>query len=224
MDTAQGRFLVSPVSHLGYQLAHGQYESGMTAVLEQYLRPGSVFIDLGANEGYFTVIGSRLVGRKGTVIAVEPQSRVQPAIRANLTLNECHNVRVIQALISSRTEKVRLYLTPGLSTGGSGIYRNTQYPLPTETAQGFSFADFMDSTGLDTCDLMKVDIEGAEYDVFMNAGDILKRGLIRNIALEIHEPCLARRGLSGSRLHECLLDCGYKMNEAHENRVYNFVG
>ena len=45
VETAYGKFLVSPVSHLGYQLSHGGYEPAMTAALGMHLRQGDVFVD-----------------------------------------------------------------------------------------------------------------------------------------------------------------------------------
>lgn len=38
------------------------------------LERGGVFVDIGANEGFYTILGARLTGAKGTVIAVEPQA------------------------------------------------------------------------------------------------------------------------------------------------------
>jgi FkbM family methyltransferase len=224
LPTPEGRFLVSPVSHLGWQLAEGPYEPSTTAVLKHYLKPGDVFIDLGANEGYFTVIGSALVGNKGRVIALEPQSRLMNVIHANLALNSCLNVNVIQAVVSAKTETMNLHLAPGLSTGGSSLSRNTRYRLPTEQVQSFALSEFLEKAGIGHCDLMKVDIEGAEYDVFMHAEPVLRAGIIRNIALEIHDSILERQGQSGAILHEWIVGCGYRMNADPGNRVYTFVG
>lgn len=51
VNTKHGRFLLNPVSRLGYCLMNGEFEPSTTSVLGHYLKPGSVFIDLGANEG-----------------------------------------------------------------------------------------------------------------------------------------------------------------------------
>jgi FkbM family methyltransferase len=222
INTRHGAFLANPMSNLGHQLEKGEYEPGMRAVLELHLKPGGVFMDLGANEGYFSVIASALVGRKGTVIAVEPQSRLQNIIQANLTMNGCHNVRLMNAVISSKTEKVQLHLTPEANPGGSSLFRPTRYRLRAEQVQSFSLADCVDRTGIAICDLMKVDIEGSEYDVFFDAGDILKTGIIRHIALEIHNSILARRGLSGDHLHQRIQSYGYSLNDTLGNWVYTF--
>jgi hypothetical protein len=118
VQTTEGAFWVDPVSDFGWTLANGGYESEMKAVLERYLQPGCTFIDLGANEGYFSVVASRLVGPRGKVISVEPQSRLQNIIRTNLDLNKCANVRVVKAALSAQSGTVTLELAPDINTGG----------------------------------------------------------------------------------------------------------
>ena len=70
---------------------------------------------------------------------------------------------------------MRLHLTRGANTGGSSLFLLTKYALPTEEVQSFTLADFLANSGIGRCDLLKVDIEGAEYDVFMNAENVLRR-------------------------------------------------
>ena len=83
-------------------------------MLRKYLAPGAVFVELGANEGYFTVLASQLVGPQGIVIAIEPRSRLQSVITANLEANNCRNVRVGKAVVSSKTQKVSLALASAI--------------------------------------------------------------------------------------------------------------
>jgi len=71
---------------------------------------------------------------------------------------------------------------------------------------------------------MKVDIEGAEYDVFMSAADVLKKGLIQNIALEFHPSMLERRGLRAADLHNHMIQCGYEVDTELGPSVYSFSG
>ncbi|MEP6714094.1 MAG: hypothetical protein ABJC09_00890, partial [Terriglobia bacterium] len=101
IETRYGRFSVNPMSRFGHKLSTlGEYEPSTTAVLTRYLEPGGTFIDMGANEGYFSVIGSGLVGPRGRVFAVEPQARLQSVLKANFALNDSHNVELIDAVIS----------------------------------------------------------------------------------------------------------------------------
>jgi len=53
----------------------GIWEPGETALLEEYLEPGMVVVDVGAHTGYFSILCGRLVGADGLVVAFEPDPR-----------------------------------------------------------------------------------------------------------------------------------------------------
>ena len=228
IQTEHGAFHVNPASYLGSAVLHGTYEPQTTAILRRFLKPGGVFVDLGANEGYFSVVASRLVGSEGKVFTVEPQSRLQEVIKANLAANDCSNVRLVRCVVSGNTELVRLSLSPDTNTGSSSLFQQAKYPLPSEEVQSYSLRDFLDSFEITHCDLAKIDIEGAEYDLLMPATDILRRGILKHIAIEIHHPILSNRGLSGEKLEQHLLACGYEVNKEIEPCdypvVFSFVG
>ena len=224
VKSEHGTFFVAPMSQLGFHLRYGEYEAATTAILRNSLAPGAVFVDLGANEGYFTVLASRLVGPQGIVIAVEPQSRLQGVITANLEANNCRNVRLVKAVVSSRTERVNLALTSAINNGSSSLFKHTKYPLPTEEVQSFTLGDLFASIEVKRCDLMKMDIEGSEYDALTGAQEVLKRGIIRLMTIEVHDSILERRGLSWNRAHEVILECGYRLTDKCERAVYTFAG
>jgi FkbM family methyltransferase len=224
VHTEHGTFFVAPMSQLGFHLRHGEYEAATTAVLRKCLTPGDVFVDLGANEGYFTVLASQLVGPQGIVIAIEPQSRLQSVITANLEANNCRNVRVVKAVVSSKTQKVSLALASATNNGSSSLFKHTKYPLPREEVQSFTLGDLFASIEVKRCDLLKMDIEGAEYDALTGAHELLKRGIIRNMTIEVHDSILERRGLSWGRVHEVILECGYRSTDKCNRAVYSFPG
>jgi hypothetical protein len=126
--TRQGRFFVDPLSDLGRQLLEdGDYEPEMALILENYLSSGAVFLDLGANEGYFTVVASRLCGASGQVYAVEPQGRCVKVIQENCRLNGCANVTILPVAVSDQAGQITLYLHSSINTGAPpGIER----PVP----------------------------------------------------------------------------------------------
>ena len=111
-------------------------------------------------------------------------------------------MRLIQAVVSTVTGTVQIQLSPDIDTGATSLFRGTKYPLNTESVPSFTIAEFLNRTEVERCDLIKVDVEGAEYDIFMGAEQVLKAGVLRNIALEIHNGIVETRGLSGLRLHE----------------------
>ncbi len=89
ISTSEGLFWIDPVSVFGYEISRkGVYEASMLGTLDRFLAPGATFVDVGANEGYFSVAAAKRCGRSGRIIAVEPQQRLQPIIRENLRINE----------------------------------------------------------------------------------------------------------------------------------------
>lgn len=221
--TDSGTFFVNPVSEFGSIIVRGDhYEPEMKNVLLRYLKEGSVFIDLGANEGYFSIIASRYVGANGRVIAVEPQSRLRSVIDANIGANNCRNIQLIRAAIFSQTGQVDIRLSSDRNTGSTSLYRTTKYLLPLEKVPSLTLAELLEKNGIDHCDLMKIDIEGAEYDVLIGAEATLRQGRIRHIAVEFHNALLERHGSSARHLHEWIVSCGYQMNDVPGPSVYTF--
>ena len=58
----------------------------------------------------------------------------------------------------------------------------------------------------------------------MNAGEVLRSGIIRRLVVEIHNAILEARGLRGRDLHEFLLGCGYTMDDSLGPWVYSQAG
>ena len=87
------RMWVDTTEVAGRMLAtSGVWEPHVTAVVRQLLGPGDVFVDVGANIGYFTLLGARLVGSRGRVHALEPSARAYPELVANIERNGLTNV------------------------------------------------------------------------------------------------------------------------------------
>src|SRR5262245_45001077 len=136
VQTDAGVFRVDPISHLGHALIKfGSYVPDMMQILRRFLRPGATFVDLGANEGYYTVLAGRLVGPDGIAIAIEPQSRLLPIIKDNVALNDLQNVKLVQAAVSDYDGSAQLYLAPDVNSGSSGLERTTRYRLNTESTR-----------------------------------------------------------------------------------------
>lgn len=224
LRTPQGTFSVSPVSRFGDCLLKTlQYEPGMVEVLRRHLAAGDTFVDLGSNEGYFAVIASKLVGVKGRVVAVEPQSRLQPVIAENLRVNGCQNVTVYPVLLGPRCGRGSITLSTEISPGASSMYTEHMRGrslLHTECVESLTLEALFDRAHIERCDLMKVDIEGAEWDMFWNAGRFLKSRRVRKMAVELHNGIFAARGVSGLDLHNFILSCGYVLDDSLGPWVY----
>jgi FkbM family methyltransferase len=131
------------------------------------LRKGDVFVDLGANVGYYTRKAAQKVGAQGLVIAVEPDRRTLQVLHLNVA--EFKNVKVFEKAI-----------------GADGyLYINTaRDPTMTRTAKTGKLRNRIPSISLNTLlgvvgkrgthrVFVKIDVEGAELDVIKNAASFI---------------------------------------------------
>ncbi len=208
--TPEGRFWIDPGSYLGATLARdGTYEPATLAVLRSVVRPGDAFVDIGANEGFFTVAAARLVGPGGRVVAIEPQARLQEVLRRNLELNACANVEIAAVAITDVPGQAQLHLTPDMNNSASGLTQPTRYRLATQTVQTVTLAEVFAARGLGEA-VVKMDIESWEYEAIMGSPELFRTGRIRVLVLELHEALMARRGRDPAKIAALLESCGYQ--------------
>jgi FkbM family methyltransferase len=90
-------------------LHFGTWEPNITHVISGILQEGDVFVDVGANIGYHSLLGSKLVGSTGSVVAIEPVPDTFAMLLDNLRLNSCSNVRAVNVAVSDCPHKMPLY-------------------------------------------------------------------------------------------------------------------
>lgn len=101
VSTELSDFFIDPVSLFGAALLSCDgYEPHMVNCLKHLLRRGDVFLDLGANEGFFSILAANLVGPTGRVVSIEPQSRLQQILFRNIKENSATNISVFQRAIA----------------------------------------------------------------------------------------------------------------------------
>lgn len=101
-----------------YIYCFGVWEPNLTHWVRSRLRPNDVFVDIGANIGYFSLLASRLVGGDGAVVAVEAMPETFERLQRNIALNcAARNVRAVNAAAGARHAKVRLYRGPPPTEG-----------------------------------------------------------------------------------------------------------
>ena len=207
VDTQIGRFWVDPVSQLGWNIMQeAGYEGDWTKEVLRFVKPGSTFVDIGANEGYYSVIA----GLKGArVFAVEPQSRLLPIIERNFALNNLTPAAVINRAVSDQEGEAEFYLAPGMNTGASGFVRMTSYNLPTVKVRISTLHKILEDMGLMEVDLMKMDIEGFEYEALLGSPQLFQQGKVKALLLELHPRQITSRGLDYKKVEGFLIDCGY---------------
>jgi FkbM family methyltransferase len=155
-------------------LHFGVWEPEVSRIIEANLAPGDVFVDLGANIGYDTLLASRRVGPSGQVVAIEPLRRTFTLLSRNLALNETTNVRAVNVAVSDRVTKLAMY---EMSEGNIGA-------ATTLASRGGTLMDSVDALPLDQIlshdevsrlRLIKIDVEGAEPQILLRLLEQLVR-------------------------------------------------
>jgi FkbM family methyltransferase len=156
----------------------GFIEPDLTQMLLGTLRPGMVFVDVGAHYGYHSLVASRAVGPSGRVFALEPGRGVLGLLRSNTA--GAANITVDAVAACARTGTVLLHdYGPGnsaLSTIHDGArvppeerrrLRGEAYPVPA-----VALDDHLLARGIRP-DFVKLDAEGAELDILQGMRSIL---------------------------------------------------
>ena len=204
------------VNHLRVLVSAGQW--GVTGVvycgLEEFedmafcmhfLRPGDLFIDVGANFGTFSLLASGVAGAK--TIAFEPNPKTYAALIVNLKLNDLLYTQVtpLQLAVGERNRTVRL--TDGLKTGDHILAGNGN--------SGASIYVEVNQTTLDEQltqrrpTLLKIDVEGYESRVIQGATQTLQSPslfgcIVEQIGLQ------QRYDEQEESLHQKLLGLGFR--------------
>ena len=158
-------------------------------------------------------------GPAGRVLAVEPQTRLHPVLQRNFALNACARAELAPYAVSDRPGEAALHLTPGVNNSASSLIRPTRYPLARQTVQCLTLAEIFGRNSVDTCDLLKIDIEGWEYEAVLGSPDLFRSGRVKALALELHPPLLLRRGLDSAKITTFLAECGYRPWSGSPNLV-----
>jgi FkbM family methyltransferase len=132
-------------------------------VLLKLLKPGCVFYDVGANIGYYAIVAARIVGDAGKVYAFEPFTSTANTIRSNIKLNNLKNIVCINlAEISERNAISLTAASDSKATSPSG-----------DMVDVVALDHFLQTPGVRPPDVIMIDVEGAEIDVFKGLKETL---------------------------------------------------
>ena len=187
----------------------GLYEPPVTRVFTHYARPGAAIADVGANWGYFTLVGAPAVGPSGSVVALEPDPRQFEALSRNVALNGFAHVQCIEAAASSSDGRVTLagFADEEANRGVSRIADGGQGG-PTFDVRAVRLDALL--PGPEGIDLVKIDVEGAEDLVLEGMRDGLRSRRYRALILELHPDQLRARGVDPAICLRGLADLGYR--------------
>ena len=151
--------------------------AGSHPVHRKRLRRGDVFIDVGANIGYFTLLASNKVGPEGKVVAIDalPSNYAELVYNIGMSSNR-DNVRAINRAVSDSHGTIKVYAEAptnlGHATTAPGDRKNLRFEASVEAAP---LADLLLADEIRQARLLKIDVEGAEPSVLASIGPFLRQ-------------------------------------------------
>lgn len=149
-------------------------EPEQTACFAENVNAGDVFFDVGANVGYYTILGSRLVGKNGLVVAFEPVARNLAHLFNHVEINKLENVSIVSSACSDEIALAAFSTGPNNAMGHLTGENNSETSaknlmlVPTITLDAVA-----ERLGV-IPNVLKIDVEGAELTVLRGAsGKIL---------------------------------------------------
>jgi FkbM family methyltransferase len=195
------------------QIYFGLYEPDETPFFRGLLRPGDVFLDVGANVGYYALMAAEICGRGGQVHAFEPIPANCAVLRQNAAINGLTNLTVNQvALTDGQAEQVTLYLRQsGSNSGWASIAPSPRRGNQPLVVPATSLDRYVAERGLGAVALVKLDCEGAESLVLRGARELLSRPDGPDLMCELSPFHLSLLGSSAAELKGLIAERGYAL-------------
>jgi FkbM family methyltransferase len=153
-------------------------------------KEGDIVIDVGAHIGKYTILASKMVGSTGKVIAIEAHPANYDILNKNIVLNKLRNVITLNYAVHSKEGMVKLY-EPHREEGFT-IYNTVMSDREAVNNQKYievkanTLNSLMLANGISQVNWIKVDVEGAEFEVLKGSTNVLSSSKDISILLEIH--------------------------------------
>ena len=182
----------------------GRWEPAEERFLLDALRPGAVFVDVGANVGYFSVVGAKAVQGSGRVFSIEPEPRNLALLRANVWRHGLNNVAVLP--MAAAAEPAYLLLKPSEANRGD----HQVYPATSAGSGSLVPAGRLDEVlaGLEP-DVIKIDTQGADHLVVAGLTGLVRPGLV--LLVEFWLEGMAARGVDPRAVVDGYLALGLRI-------------
>ncbi|MBG9389064.1 FkbM family methyltransferase [Caenimonas aquaedulcis] len=184
-------------------MAFGLYEVETARAVRALLRPGDVFVDAGANVGYFSLLAAQCVGDRGRVHAFEPFPPNRERLRGNVEANGYGRIVHIhgQALSDAGGEIELHQYTAGAANHG----QVTAFPQPGQGAKSVR----VETTALDSAlpgllpRVVKLDVEGSEMLALRGMAETIRRSACA-VIVEMNPDTFRSAGTSAMEIADFL--------------------
>lgn len=152
----------------------GNYEKEVVDIFYEYAKKSKIIYDIGANIGYYSLIASKALKHKGKVYAIEPLPSNIIYLKKNIEINKDSNIEILELAVSNR----RGIFSFSNSNNNVANTLNLESPVFKENnciqVKTITLDELVFSENKEVPDLIKLDIEGSEFDALIGSEKILK--------------------------------------------------
>jgi FkbM family methyltransferase len=189
----------------GNTILMGRFETAERNFVEAFLRPEMTVLDIGAHHGFYSLLAARKVGPTGRVVAFEPSPRERQRLDRHLWLNRCANVQVESFALGSSDAEADLFQVVGADTGCNSLRPpNVEEPTKVVRVPVTTLDSYLNIRKIEHVEFIKMDVEGAEWEVLKGAIGLLERRPRPVILCEVQEIRTQPWGYRGKEVVEFL--------------------
>lgn len=146
------------------------------------IQASDIVVDIGAHIGGFSIRAARLTS-SGAVYAYEASSKNYSILELNRQINRMENLHIHNNAVSHQSGEMKFFIPSDNGALGSLMQESDS---PMETVQATTVTDIINDNKIKQIDYLKMDVEGAEYDILLNCpSETLSK--IQRIVMEYHE-------------------------------------
>ena len=196
----------------------GFYELELTRKIVALAKEGGVFVDVGANYGYFSCLWAA-TNPENRVIAFEASPRNMSALRNNITNNNLQScVDIYDIALGKEVGNLPFSFMSEEQTGWGGLSLKDE--INTINVPVVTLDQFWTETSYSTIDVLKIDTEGADTWVLQGAYQLLKEKRIKHIFFEENKVRMSALGILSETAKDLLLSCGYQVKAISKGEWY----
>lgn len=231
LDYSRYPIFLNADSELSIRRARACEKEPETVVwIENFLLPGDVLYDVGANVGAYSLVTSKYLGGQVAVYAIEPGFSTFDQLCRNIVLNKCQDsIHPLMLVLNDSTglvgfayhsleagdaEHALTEHTNESSSAGASVYN--------QQILGYRLDDLIKNFGLPCPTHIKLDVDGSELAVLRGAAETLKSGITKSILVEVR-----KQDGYAEQVHELLLEADFELVSEHDrgdgviwNRIY----
>lgn len=192
----------------------GSYEKEYWKYWIKLAKMASTIFDVGANVGVYSLLAAA-ANPKAQIHAFEPSTEMVEVLRGNIVLNDFGNISVHSFAVGKGSGQGVLREcrgSDGTNEGMNYVLSNGSEAQSADRSVALqSLDDFAQNHGIEKLDLIKMDIEGGEYDALRGAERLLAQGSIACILIECTEWAAKRSGHTVAEIIDLLHKYHYDM-------------